>query len=202
MKIVLARVVMIVLAAGSPCAAQAAKKIPLSDAHYSGAATVESKASVSVAATTFVPASQNWSTLAYGSGIWIPLSGKVKEKFLFSAADQQELADILRAELIRLGIFQEGGEQGQGGIAIDLVFKSGTYENITNEYSLTLEMAVQDARERRFAKAYVVNSNEKSTGWKKLNTSVWQGKMQLVQITLDRLIPDIETFLQSVEPAQ
>lgn len=197
MKIVLIRVVLLVLAACSPWAAQAAKKIPLSDAHYAGPVTGESKASVSVAATTFEPAPQNWSMLAYGGGAWIPLSGKVKQKFLFAAADQQELADILRAELVRLGIFQGTGEHGQGAVAIELVFKSGTYEHATNEYSLTLDMAVQDADKRRFVRTYVVNSNEKSSGWKKLNTSVWQGKMQLVQITLERLIPDIQTFVQS-----
>lgn len=197
MKTVLAQVLLLALAAGSSYGVQAAKKIPLSDAHYSGTATIESKASVSVTATTFVPAPQNWSTLAYGGDVWIPLSGKVKEKFLFAAADQQELADILRAELVRLGVFEDGVEEGQNTVGIDLVFKSGTYEHMVNEYSLTFEMTVQDVHKRRLARTYVVNSNERSSGWKKLNTSVWQGKMQLVQITLDKLIPDIQTFLQS-----
>lgn len=197
MKTVLTRLLLLVLAAGWSCNTQAAKKIPLSDAHYSGVVTVESKALVSVTATTFVPAPQNWSTLAYGGGVWIPLSGNVKEKFLFAAADQQELADILHAELVRLGVSGDSVEEGQDTVAIDLVFKSGTYEHVTNEYGLTIEMVLQDAHKRRFARTYVVNSNEKSSGWKKLNTSVWQGKMQLVQIALDKLIPDIQTFLQS-----
>lgn len=191
------RVLLLALAAGSSWDVQAAKKIPLSDARYSGAVTVESEGSVSVTATTFVPAPQNWSTLAYGGGVWIPLSGNVKEKFLFSAADQQQLADILHAELVRLGVFADGGEEGRDTVAIDVVFKSGTYEHMTNEYSLTLEMVLQDAHKRRFARTYLVNSNEKSSAWKKLNTSVWQGKMQLVQIALDKLIPDIQAFLQS-----
>ncbi len=197
MKTVFSRVLLLVLAASSSWDVQAAKKIPLSDAHYSGAVTVESKAAVSVTANTFVPEPQNWSTLANSGGVWIPLSGKVKDKFLFAAADQQELADILHAELVRLGVFGGKVDESQDTVAIDLLFKSGTYENMTNEYSLTLEMVLQDAHKRRFVRTYVVNSNEKSSGWKKLNTSVWQGKMQLVQIALDKLIPDIQIFLQS-----
>ena len=58
MKTVVARVHLLVLAASSSCDVQAAKKIPLSDAHYSGAGTVESKAAVSVTANTFVPEPQ------------------------------------------------------------------------------------------------------------------------------------------------
>ena len=200
MKTIFLQILALALAAGLSCSAQAAKKIPLTDAQYTGAVTVESKASVSLTASTFVPEPQNWSTLANGGGVWIPLSGKVKEEFLFSAADQQELANILRAELIRIGVFGASVEEDQDAVAIDLVFKSGTYERMTNEYSLTLEMVVQDSNKRRFAQTYVVNSNEKSSGWKKYNTSVWQGKMQLVQISLDKLIPDIQTFLQSASP--
>ncbi|MEO6103425.1 MAG: hypothetical protein ABIP44_07290, partial [Pseudoxanthomonas sp.] len=159
------------------------------------------KSAVSVTATTFAPAPQNWSTMVYGSGIWIPLSGKIKEKFLFTAADQQELSDILRVELLRLAIFEADPLQSRGKVDIGLVFKQGTYEHAINEYTLTIEMAVRDADNRRFAKTYLVNSNEKSTDWRKFNTSVWQGKLQLAQITLGKLIPDIQEFLQRTQPA-
>jgi hypothetical protein len=63
-------------------------------------------------------------------------------------------------------------------------------------------MTVLDSSNRRFGKTYLINSNEKSTGWKKLNTSVWQGKMQLAQITLDKPIPDIQNFLERTQPAE
>ena len=182
--------------------AHAAKKIPLTDAHYSGSVFVSSKTSVSVTATTFEPDPQTSSALAYASGIFVPVARKVKENFFFTPVDQQALADILRDELVRLAIFEGSSAVADGAMTISLNFKDGTYENMSNEYTLTIEMTVIDSSNRKFGRTYVVNSNEKSTGWKKLNTSVWQGKMQLAQNTIDKLIPDIQDFLKRTQPAE
>lgn len=202
MKAVLVAFVVLGFSAGLSLTALAAKKIPLSDAHYAGSIVVNSRASVSVTATTFDPAPQTLSSMAFAGGIYVPVSRKVKEDFFFTPIDQQELASILRAELVRLAIFEGSSEAADGSVAISLDFKEGTYLNSINEYTSTIEMTVLDSSNRKFGKTYLINSNEKSTGWKKLNTSVWQGKMQLAQITLDKLIPDIQNFLERTQPAE
>lgn len=201
MKTVALNALLIVLAVSMPVIAHAAKKIPLTDAHYSGSVSVGSKASLSVTVTTFEPAPQKSSTLAYAGGVYVPVAWKVKENFFFTPADQQALADILRDELVRLAIF-ESSSAANDAMAISLNFKEGTYEHMSNEYGLILEMAVIDSSNRKFGRTYTINSNEKSTAWKKLNTSVWQGKMQLVQNTIDKLIPDIQDFLKRTQPVE
>lgn len=202
MKTVALNALLIVLAVSMPVIAHAAKKIPLTDAHYSGSVSVGSKASVSVTVTTFEPAPQKSSTLAYAGGIYVPVAWKVKENFFFTSADQQALADILRDELVRLTIFESSSDAVNGSMTIGLNFKEGTYEHMKNEYALTLEMTVIDSSNRKFGRTYIINSNEKSTGWKKLNTSVWQGKLQLAQNTIDKLIPDIQDFLKRTQPTE
>jgi hypothetical protein len=183
------------LIAGLPFAAPAAKKIPMSNARYSGTAIVASGSSVAITARTFDPEPQRWSSLAASPGAFASVSGNVKEQFLFMASDQQELASILHAELIRLGIFQVVSDESLDVVEVQLHFISGAYKQAINEYELSLEMTLLNSADQRFTKHYVLNSNEKSSGWKKLNTSVWKGKMQLAQVALDTLIPDIERFL-------
>lgn len=151
--------------------------------------------SVSVSTTTFDPAPQTSSSLASAGGVYIPVFRKVNENFFFTPADQQEFARILQNELIRLSIFEESSSPGDNGVKISLNFKDSTLARPNNEYTLTIEMILTDSDNRRFEKTYLVNSNEKSTGWKKMNTSVWQGKVQAAQIALDKLIPDIQLFL-------
>lgn len=202
MKTIALNALLFALATCMSLTAHAAKKIPLTDAHYRGSVSVSSRVSVSVTATTFEPAPQTSSALAYGSGIFVPVTRKVKENFFFTPVDQQALADILRDELVRLTIFEGSSTAGNGAMAIDLNFKEGTYQNMSNEYTLTLEMTIIDPSSRKFGRTYVINSNEKSTGWKKLNTSVWQGKMQLAQNTIDKLIPDIQDFLKRTQPPE
>lgn len=202
MKTIALNALLFALTACISFAAHAAKKVPLTDARYSGSVVVGSKASVSMTATTFEPAPQTSSTLAYAGGVYVPVAWKVKEDFFFTPVDQQALTDILRNELVRLSIFEGSPDAVNAAVTIGLNFKEGTYENMKNEYALTLEMTIVDSSNRKFGKTYVVNSNEKSTGWKKLNTSVWQGKMQLVQNTIDKLIPDIQDFLKRTQPAE
>ncbi len=202
MKTIALNSLLFALTACMSLTAHAAKEIPLTDAHYGGSVSVGSKASVSVAAVTFEPTPQTSSTLAYAGGVYVPVAWKVKENFFFTPTDQQALAGILRDELVRLTIFEGSPTADNGAIAIGLNFKGGTYQHMSNEYTLTLEMTVIDPSNRKFGRTYVVNSNEKSTGWKKLNTSVWQGKMQLVQNTIDKLIPDIQDFLKRTQPPE
>lgn len=202
LKPVVLNALLFALAACMSLTAHAAKKVPLTDAHYSGSVSVGSKASVSVTATTFEPNPQTSSTLAYAGGIYVPVAWKVKDNFFFTPADQRVLADILRDELVRLAIFEGSSGAADGTVTIGLDFREGTYEHMSNEYSLTLGMTVIDSSNRKFGRTYMVNSNEKSTGWKKLNTSVWQGKMQLAQNTIDKLIPDIQDFLRRTQPAE
>lgn len=202
MKTVLLGFLVLWLSAGLSLTAHAAKKIPLSDAHYAGSVAVSSKASVTVTATTFEPASQTVSSLASAGGIYAPVSRKVKENFFFTPTDQRELSNILHEELVRLAIFEGSPEMAEGSVVIALDFKEGTYVNSINEYTLTLDMAILDSSNRKFKRTYLANSNEKSTSWKKLSTSVWQGKMQLAQVTLDKLVPDIQDFLKRTQPAE
>ena len=182
--------------------AQSAKKIPLTDATFQGEVAVRTNESVRLDVTTFDPGEQRWTTLATGAGAYVPVSGKVKPEFLFSAQDQRELAAIILSELRRHGIVgTNAGDSGQD-ILLELQFKDGSYKPTINEYGLTVTMRLSDANGRGFERTYLLDSNAKSTRWGRLNTSVWKGKMQLVQVALDTLVPDIQIFLADVPVEQ
>jgi hypothetical protein len=58
-------------------------------------------------------------------------------------------------------------------------------------------MQITDPKGRTSERSYLLNSNEHATRWEKLNTSVWKGKMKLVQVALDTMIPDIQESLSA-----
>ncbi|HEV7269408.1 hypothetical protein [Pseudoxanthomonas sp.] len=180
--------------------AMAAKRIPLTDAHYSGAVTAQSSASVVVESTTFTPDEQTWSDLAMAGGMYIPVFGKTKTEFFFNPPDQEALASILAAELERVGIFAPTGTAAQAVMPIRLIFKKGTYRHADNTYTLDVAMAWTDAHGVPIEKNYTLNSHARLTRWQKLNTSVWQGKMYLVREALDVMIPDIQQSLNGEAP--
>lgn len=181
--------------------AMAAKRIPLSDARYSGTVTASSPSSVVVEATTFTPDEQTWSDLAMVGGLYIPVFGKTKTEFFFNPPDQEALAAILATELERVGVFASASAVDQAVVPIKLVFKKGTYRHSDNTYTLDVTMAWVDPHGRPIEKAYTLNSHARLTRWQKLNTSVWQGKMYLVREALDVMIPDIQQSLQGEAPA-
>jgi hypothetical protein len=174
----------------------AAKKIPLSDARYTDEINISSTASVSIELTTFTPAEQKWSDLAMSGGMFIPVFGKVKTDFLFNPPDQEALAGILRSEVERIGVFAPLSDEGQARAVIKLDFKEGTYKQLDNLYTLKLAMMLMDPEGRITVKEYDLNSHARLTGWQKANTSVWQGKMYLVQEALDAIIPDLQAALR------
>jgi len=190
----------IAVAATAPV--MAAKRIPLTDARYSGPVTAQSSSSVVVESTTFTPDEQTWSDLAMVGGMYIPVFGKTKTEFFFNPPDQEALASILAAELERVGIFAPKGTVDQAVMPIRLVFKKGTYRHADNTYTLDVTMAWTDAHGESIEKNYTLNSHARLTRWQKLNTSVWQGKMYLVREALDVMIPDIQRSLQIEAPAK
>ena len=180
--------------------AMAAKRIPLSDARYSGTVTANSPSAVVVEATTFTPDEQTWSDMAMVGGLYIPVFGKTKTEFFFNPPDQEALAAILASELERVGVFAPAGAADQLVVPIRLVFKKGTYRHSDNTYTLDVAMAWTDPQGEPIEKAYVLNSHARLTRWQKLNTSVWQGKMYLVREALDVMIPDIQQSLRGEAP--
>ena len=180
--------------------AVAAKRMPLTDARYSGPVTAKSSASVVVESTTFTPDEQTWSDLAMVGGMYIPVFGKTKTEFFFNPPDQEALASMLAAELERVGIFAPTGTGDQAVMPIRLVFKKGTYRHADNTYTLDVAMAWTDAHGELIEKNYTLNSHARLTRWQKLNTSVWQGKMYLVREALDVMIPDIQYSLSGEAP--
>lgn len=181
--------------------AMAAKRIPLSDARYSGTVTASSPLSVTVHATTFTPDEQTWSDMTMVGGLYIPVFGKTKTEFLFNPPDQDALARILAMELERVGIFASTDATDQAVIPITLVFRKGTYRHADNTYTLDVTMTWTDPHGSPIKKDYTLNSHARLTRWQKLNTSVWQGKMYLVREALDVMIPDIQQSLQGAAPA-
>ncbi len=176
--------------------AMAAKRIPLTDAHYSGTVTARSSSSVVVEAATFTPDEQTWSDLAMVGGLYIPVFGKTKTEFFFNPPDQEALAAILASELERVGIFASAVAADQSVMPIRLVFKKGTYRHSDNTYTLDVTMAWTDPHGASIEKDYTLDSHARLTRWQQLNTSVWQGKMYLVREALDVMIPDIQRSLQ------
>ena len=121
----------------------------------------------------------------------------------FNLDDQRTFADSLRDELNRLKLLRVGGvywdEQGPSAdLSIAVTFQRTTYVPLIQRYYLDVAMQLGSG-ERRFARRYLVESDEGESAWTKMNTGAAQGKALAAKKLMARLIPDIEAFVASLD---
>jgi hypothetical protein len=87
-----------------------------------------------------------------------------------------------------------GNSELPADIKITVVFAQTFHQIHNQEYTLNVAMNIEGGK-RPFLKQYRVNSNEKATTWERLNTNAYEGKALAVRRLLERLVPDIQTYV-------
>jgi hypothetical protein len=118
----------------------------------------------------------------------------MKGKGPFGAEDQNDFAQSLRKELVRLGVVKSVTE---GEDAADMVatinIDHASFNGDWVEYKLDLTMSITGGK-LPYQQRYHVVSTEKDSIWQKMNTNGAEGREKLAHLMLERLIPDIERY--------
>ena len=117
----------------------------------------------------------------------------------FNARDQRAFGVSLSDELVRLGLFKVAFDPLTGrraDVRINMLFALTDHSSSFQQYSLLVAMEITDGV-APVVKEYRIVSNEKDSLWEKMHTTGFQGKAKAVKLLLERVIPDIETFIAS-----
>ena len=173
--------------------------IPLTNIAYSGTVTASSSKSVEVAILTGQISGSSSSTLIPIGKTFAPISLGTYPDLQFNAQDQREFGVSLSHELVRLGLFKVALDpltERRSDVRINVLFALTDHSSSFQQYSLLVAMEITDGV-APVVKEYRIVSNEKDSLWEKMNTNAFQGKAKAVKLLLERVIPDIETFIAS-----
>ena len=172
---------------------------PLTNIAYSGTVTASSSKSVEVVILTGQISGSSSSTLIPTGKTFASISLGTYPDLQFTARDQREFGVSLSHELVRLGLFKVALDpltERRADVRINVLFALTDHSSGFQQYSLLVAMEITDGV-APVVKEYRIVSNEKDSLWEKMNTNAFQGKAKAVKLLLERVIPDIETFIAS-----
>jgi hypothetical protein len=176
-----------------------ATPIPLNTLKYEPKTTVTSTKEASVVVVSGAVRGGSGSYLMPVGGIFIPMSTGPIPKLQFNAEDQQAFAESLRIELVRLGVLKSASADPSAGkdLRIQIIFAQ-TYHNPSfQEYVLDVVAEMTGGKEP-LLRQYRIVSSEKDSTWEKWNTNAFQGKAKAARLLMEKLVPDIESYVASM----
>lgn len=172
--------------------------IALDNVEYTGATYVSSSKTAKVELITgAVRGSSSSGLLSVGNNIYVNVSIGSSPELQFGDQDQEAFAESLRKELVRLGLVAsivDASSASQSDLKITLFFFQTHHQPDLQVYTLDLAMEIVGDNEP-FIKKYRAISNEKDTLWQKINTNAYQGKEKGVKRLMEKIIPDIESYI-------
>jgi hypothetical protein len=176
-----------------------ATPIPLDGIQYPGTVATSSDLAAKVNVVTGAVHGSSSSTLVPIGSIFVPISSGPVPELQFHAEDQRAFGQSLRAELSRLRLFKTAttASDSPADVTINVLFAQ-TFHNINMQiYTLDVAMEILGGP-KPFLKQYRVISSEKDSTWEKWNTNAYEGKAKAVKLLLEKLIPDIESYVPAV----
>jgi len=168
--------------------------IPLQNIQYTGIVGVTSSKTAKVQLVSDVASA---SPVMLAGKISVPISTGPVPQLQFHTKDQRASIASLRKELVRLGMFKSTVDESTSeptDISISIIFEQ-THHNVEGqEYTLDLEMQLTGG-DKPFVNQYRVISSVKDSTWDKWNTTAYDGKKKAVKRLLEKLIPDIESYI-------
>ncbi|UCU95800.1 hypothetical protein [Hydrogenophaga taeniospiralis] len=190
------RTITILIALAASLLAGCATPIPLNTLRYEQPMKVSSTKEATVVVVSGAVRGAAGSYLMPVGGIFIPMSSGPNPMLQFNAVDQQAFAESLRAELVRNGVLRVAAPDT--AMARDLkvqVIFAQTYHNPNfQEYVLDVVAEMTGGKEPAL-RQYRVVSSEKDSTWEKWNTNAYQGKAKAARLLLEKLIPDIASYV-------
>lgn len=119
------------------------------------------------------------------------------DRSVFVPSDQAQFLKSLQKELVRLGIFRSADVPPaiESDVKVKVVIDRAFLKGDVVEYILDMTMFLSGKTATSFRRSYRVVSTEKDSLWEKLNTNGAEAKVKLAHLMLERLIPDIESFV-------
>lgn len=116
----------------------------------------------------------------------------------FGIGDQKTFLKSLSNELLRLNIVSdvlESTSTKKGDLSIKLVFEKTYHKPNIQEYLLDVRLDIETEK-GSITHNYHIVSSEGDSWWKKINTNAVQGKTKAAEKLIQKIIPDIESFLK------
>lgn len=115
----------------------------------------------------------------------------------FDEVTQAEFMELLRDELVRLGVLRAvrfGEDLGSSDVLITVDFADSYYAANRQIHELDVVLSIEGGK-APFRQTYKINSVEKLTRWERLNTNGYQSKVLAARALLEALIPDIRAYV-------
>lgn len=193
------RTIAFILVLVSAVLAGCATPIPLNSLKYEQETSIKSSNEATVVVISGAVRGATGSYLVPAGGIFIPVSTGPNPALQFNNVDQNAFGESLRAELVRLGIVKSASADSAGDkdLKIQVVFAQ-TYHNPNfQRYTLDVVAEMTGGKEPAL-RQYRVISSEKDSTWEKWNTNAYEGKAKAARLLMEKLIPDIESYISSM----
>ncbi len=137
--------------------------------------------------------------------IVIPVYSLSRPEHLFTVEDQRIFVESLSSELNRLGILKISSlnnlDSEHTDISISIFFEKTYYSPRLGEYLLDVVMLITDQdTDKNFFYKYHISSPEGDSFLEKMKATVPREKLKAAQKLMNRVIPDIESWLKRLEP--
>jgi len=183
----------VAIVALSGCAAP----MPFNTVSLGGEPTVTSKRDAMLSLVTGAVETENGSLLIPVGNVLLPVATGPNPKFQFNAQDQTEFISVLCSELLRLKVFPTvgfGAAPTRETYKITVFFTNTRHHTPSQEYTLDVVMDIEGGK-TPFKKQYQAYSHEKAAWWDHGFTNAHEGKLLAVRRLLEKLVPDIQAYV-------
>jgi hypothetical protein len=128
-------------------------------------------------------------------GVSVPIQTGEHAELRFNEDDQKRFIDNLKGEISRMGLAKIANDGRNAKVS--LLFAQTQHSGNTHKYLLDVVMTISSNGKKDFVKKYFIDSEEGVGFFTKMNTNASDGKTRASQMLIDKLIPDIESYLQN-----
>jgi hypothetical protein len=174
--------------------------IPIDNVAFPGETTVKSSKEARVTISSSNVGGSSGTRIVPVAGTFVAAPTR-SASLPFNEKDQQEFLKSLRTELVRLGIVRATTVDPSAAVelAINVHIARATFSVDAVEYTLDVVLNMSGG-ERPVQKQYHIVSTEKDSIWEKWNTNGAEARLKTAKLLLEKLVPDIETYVGSMHP--
>lgn len=176
-----------------------ATPIPLNTLRYEQKARVSSAKEASVIVVSGEARGGVSSMLVPAGAILVPVTIRSTPSLQFHSSDQLAFGESLRSELVRLGILKTAAADMASvrDLTIRVTFRQTDHDPGSHVYKLDVVAEMTGGKEP-LQRQYKVVSSERDSVLERMNTNTYEGKAKAARLLLEKIIPDIERYVESM----
>lgn len=175
-----------------------APPVPISTVTSSFKASVSSSTHAKVEVVTTQASGTASTILIPVGGILFPAIPN-NARLQYNTEDQQDFGTALRNEITRLGIakLSRSPDTPEDELNIKVVFLKTYFDSAWASYTLDVELMLSGGKSPA-RHLYRVLSSEKDTRMEKVLNNAFQGKEKATRLLLEKMLPDVESYVGSM----